>query len=141
MAGIVALAVLLVSLVGIQQGYANNNLPAPISGPIESVSDPSGGCLNLGLNGAYGTVTISLSRVSILLQDANPSSTYTVSIGYVQTGGGCDGTWQSVGSVNTDSVGSGTLAQWFRPESGYNYIFEFKDSAGSVVYATDPLAL
>ena len=61
MAGIVALAMLLVSLVGIQQGYAvRSEIPSrPISGVIGSVSNPSGECLNLGLKSWYGTVTIS----------------------------------------------------------------------------------
>jgi hypothetical protein len=142
MVGIVALAMLLVSLVGIQQGYARQTElpPRPVSALIESVSNPSGGCLNLGLNGGYGTVTISLDHVWIYLQHANPSSTYTISVGYMQTGVGC-GAWQSVGSLNTDSLGGGTFAQEFYLPIGYSYIFEFKNSAGSIVYATDPLAL
>ena len=145
MVGIVALAMLLVSLVGIQQGYAKGR--GPLGRPVTawvlvgSVSNPSGGCLNLGLNGAYGTVSIlPKTGIQISLQHANPSSTYTVSVGYVEPGAGC-GAWQSVGSVKTDSVGGGTLAQAFSLPSGFSYVFEFKDSAGSIVYATDPLAL
>jgi len=144
MAGIVALAMLLVSLVGIQQGYAiRSDVPSsPISGLIESVSNPLGECLNLGLKGWYGTVTISLSRLWIFLRDANPNSTYIVWVGYVQTGGLCGGTWRPIGSVNTDSAGGGTSVQWFRPPSGYSYcVFELKDSAGNIVYGTIALTL
>ena len=145
MAGIVALAVILASLLGVQLGYAKTI--APPGGVhkwalIEAVSNPSGGCVNLGLSGGYGAVTILPNNViEISLQHANPSSTYTVSVGYVQANGGCDGTWQSVGSLNTDSLGGGTFAQEFYLPIGYSYIFEFKNSAGSIVYATDPLAL
>lgn len=143
-AGIVALAMLLVSLVGVQQGYAREG--APVLAPhvsqavIESVSNPSGGCLNLGLDGSYGTVEISPYGLLIYLQHASPSSTYTVSYAYAQTGGACDGTWHSVGSVSTDGLGSGTLGQGLSLASG-SYMFEFKDSAGTTVYATDALTL
>ena len=141
MAGIVALAMLLVSLVGIQQAFATRSEePPPISGLIKSVSDPLGQCLDLGLKGWYGTVTISLSRLWIFLQDANPNSTYIVWVGYVQTGGVCGGTWRPIGSVNTDSAGRGTSVQWFSPPRGY-CVFELKDSAGNIVYGTNALAL
>lgn len=147
MAGIVALAVILASLMGVQLGYAKT-IGRPISPVlhawtlIESVSNPSGGCVNLGLGGGYGAVTILPNNViEISLQHANPSSTYTVSVGYVQSNGGCDGTWRSVGSVNTDSAGFGTLAQELSLPSGHSYIFEFNDSSGAAVYATDVLRL
>jgi len=141
--GIVALVMLLVSLLGMQQGYAvrSNNPSSPVSGLIESVSNPSGECLNLGLKGWYGTVTISLSRLWIYLRNANPNSTYIIWVGYVQTGGGCAGTWEPVGSVNTNGAGEGTSMQWFNPPSAYSYcVFEFKES-GNLVYATYALAL
>jgi hypothetical protein len=145
MAGIVALAVILASLLGVQLGYAKTI--APPGGVhtwtlIEAVSNPSGGCVNLGLSGGYGAVTMLPNNViEISLQHANPGSTYTVSVGYVQGNGGCDGTWQSVGSVNTDSAGFGTLAQKLSLPSGHSYIFEFRDSSGAAVYATDALRL
>jgi hypothetical protein len=145
MAGIVALAVILASLLGVQLSYAKTI--APPGGVhtwvlIEAVSNPSGGCTNLGLSGGYGGVTLLPNNViGVSLQHANPSSTYTVSVGYVQTNGGCDGTWQSVGSVNTNSAGYGTLTQKLKLPSGHSYIFEFNDSSGATVYATDALRL
>lgn len=145
LARIVALAMLLVYLVGIQQGYAMQHdkltPPSSVSALIESVSNPSGGCLNLGLNGWYGTVTVSLSQVWILLQHVNPSSTYTVFVAYIQTGAGCGRTLQLVGSVKTDTVGDGVLVQGFSLPSGQSYVFEFQNSAGTIAYATDPLTL
>jgi hypothetical protein len=131
---------LLTSLVSIQQGYAAKSelpSPPPISGLIESVSNPSGECLNLGLKGWYGTVTISLDRLWIFMQNANPNSTYIVWVGYVQRGGACRGTWMPVGSVSTNGAGDGSSVQWFRPSSAYSYfVFEFKNSSGAVVYGT-----
>jgi hypothetical protein len=145
-AGIVALILVLISLLGVQQGYARGR--GPLGRPVTawvlvgSVSNPSGGCLNLGLNGVYGTVSILPSKsIQIFLQHANPNSALTVSVGYVQTNGGCDGTWQSVSSLNTNSTGFGTLAQSLSLPSGHTYIFEFEDSAGNIVYATDFLSL
>lgn len=144
MAGIVALAVILASLLGVQLGYAKTIAPpgaVHVWTLIRSVSNPSGGCVDLGLGGGYGAVTILPHNVvGISLENANPSSTYTVSVGSVQANGGC-GTWQSVGSVNTNSVGEGTSAQRLSLPSGHSYVFEFKDSTGNTVYATDALAL
>ena len=141
MTAFVALAMLLVSVVGIQQGYAVRTIfPSPISGLIESVSNPTGGCLNLGLKGWYGTVTISVNRLWIYIRDANPNSTYIVWIGYVQVGGTCNGTWRPVGSVSTDSMGEGSSVQWLKLSNSYSYfLLEFKDSAGTVVYGTHVL--
>ena len=145
MAGIVALAVILASLLGVQLGYAKTIAPpGGVRGwaLIGAVSDPSGGCVDLGLSGGYGAVmTLPNGVFGVYLQHANPSSTYSVSVGYVQANGGCNGTWQSVGSVNTNSVGDGTLAQRLSLPSGHSYIFEFKDNAGNIVYATDALHL
>jgi len=143
MTAFVALAMLLVSVVGIQQGYAVRTIfPSPISGLIESVSNPTGDCLNLGLKGWYGTVTISLNRLWIYIREGSPNSTYIVWAGYVQAGGTCNGTWTPVGSVSTDRVGEGSSTQWFRPSSTYSYcVFELRDTMGNVVYATYALAL
>jgi hypothetical protein len=143
--GIVALAVILASLLGVQLGYAKT-VASPggvhVWALVQSASNPSGGCVDLGLSGGYGAVTILPGKgVWISLQHANPSSTYTVSVGYLQANGGCDGTWRSLGSVNTDSAGDGTLAQRLTLPSGHSYVFEFKDSTGNVVYATDALRL
>ena len=143
--GIVVLVILLVCLVRIQQAYAvghERNMPVPpVSGLIESVSNPTGNCLNLGLKGWYGTVTISLNRLWIYVRDANPNSTFIVWIGYVQAGGVCNGTWKAVGSVSTDQSGEGTSVQWLSPSSAYTYfVFELRDTSGNVVYATNALA-
>jgi len=141
--GILTLVVLLASLLSVQRGYGvKSEFPSPtISGLIESVSNPSGECLNLGLKGWYGTVTITLSRLWIYLRNAKPNSTYIIWVGYVQTGGLCKGTWLPVGSVSTDETGEGISVQWFYPSGSYSYcVFEFKDSAGNLVYATHVLS-
>ncbi|MGD0424110.1 MAG: hypothetical protein ABSA92_11720 [Candidatus Bathyarchaeia archaeon] len=52
------------------------------------------------------------------------------------TQGACDGSWQSVGSVNTDQAGNGQLVQKLNLQSGQIYVFEFKDTQGKLVYAT-----
>ena len=141
-AGIGAFVILLVCLVGVQQGYAVREIVvSPISGLIESVSDPTGDCLNLGLKGWYGTVTISLNRLWVYLRNANPNTTYIVWVGYVRTGGSCNGTWRPVGSVSANEIGEGSSVQWFRPSSVYSYfVLELKDAAGNIVYATNALA-
>ena len=140
--GLVVLAMLLAFATGIQQGYAvRSNTPSPVSGLIESVSNPSGDCLNLALTGWHGTVTISLNRLWVFVQGASPNSTYIAWVGYVQTGGSCKGTWQPIGSVNTNGSGEGNAMAWFRP-SDYAYcVFELKDRSGNVVYGTNAIAL
>jgi hypothetical protein len=143
MAGIVALTMVLVCVVGVQQGYAaKSEIPvSTISGLIESVSNPTGDCLNLGLKGWYGTVTISLNRLWTYLRNANPNSTYIVWVGYVQAGGTCNGTWRPVGSVSTDGVGEGSSVEWFKPSGTYSYfVLELKDNAGIVIYGTHALS-
>jgi hypothetical protein len=146
LAGILGLVVIVVSMLGVQQGYARTGAP-PGQGShtwvlVAGVSNPSGSCLNLNLSGGHGTVTIlPNSRVGIFLQNASPDSTYTVSVGYVQANGGCDGTWKTVGSLKTDSAGYGTLTAHLNLASGHNYVFEFHDNAGNVAYATDTLSL
>ena len=142
-AGIVAFVILLVCLAGVQEGYAAKSEPpvSPISGLIESVSNPTGDCLNLGLKGWYGTVTISLNRLWVYLRNANPNSTYIVWVGYVKAGGSCNGTWRPVGSINTNSAGEGSSDQWFRPSSAYgSFVLEFKDTEGTVIYGTEALS-
>ena len=141
-AGIVVLTMLL-ALIAIQQAYAVRFElpPPPVSSLIESVSNSSGDCLNLGLKGYYGTITISLSRLWVFMQNAKPNSTYIVWVGYVQTGGSCVGNWKPVGSVSTNGVGEGSSAQWFTPPSTYSYfVFEFKNSSGTIVYGTHALS-
>ena len=145
--GIIALTLILVSLLAFQQGYAipKKNI-SPLGGLhrwtlVSSVSDPTGDCVDLGLNGGYGNIIIVSNRVVISLQHATPNSAFTISVGYQQTNGGCDGTWQPVGSLNTDNTGSGILVQQLSLPSGHSYIFEFHDSAGNLLYATDSLQL
>jgi len=135
---------ILISTVAVQQGFAKKpEFPQPpVSGLIGSVSNPSGDCVNLGLKGWYGTVTISFSRLWVFLQHANMNSTYIIYVGYVMPGGSCNGTWRPVGSVNTDAAGEGSSMQWFTPSSGYSYcVFKFEDSLGNVVFATNSLAI
>ena len=74
-------------------------------------------------------------NVVVELQDAHPTTTYTVTVDKF-TQGACDGSWQSVGSINTDQTGNGLLAQKLKLQTGQSYVFRFIDAQGNLVYAT-----
>ena len=140
MLSFVMLAVALVTVLSLPQAYAKTNYPGPQIGPpqtmalISSVTNPAGGCGYLGLSGIYGYVEYGNGKLTVGLQNAHPSSTYTVTVAkYSQ--GSCDGSWQSIGSLSTDHAGNGLLAQKSTLQYGQNYVFEFKDAQGNLVYA------
>jgi hypothetical protein len=138
MFGLLVLAIVAVSILSLPQAYAKASGPKTKKGAmylISSVSNPSGGCGNFGLTGSYGNVMVGNGAVTILLQDAHPSSKYIVSVDQFSQGA-CDGSWQSVGSVSTNQVGSGQLVQQLNLQPGQIYVFEFKDAQGGLVYAT-----
>lgn len=144
MAGFVTLVIALISLLGIPQGYAKNIAPpgAPSFpfAPIGSVTNPSGTCTNLGLAHGFGTVSVARHGYVIYLHNVDPHTSFSVSVGYLQNGV-CDGTWQSVGPINTNSSGAGTLQLTLSLTSGHKYVFEFKDSAGTLIYASSSLTI
>jgi len=144
MFNLVILAIVFVSIMSLPQAYASTrkNLPGPQIKPptvatelISSVSNPSGSCGSFGLTGTYGNVMFGNGHVVVVLQNANPSNTYTVSVDRF-TQGACDGSWQSVGSISTDQKGNGLLVQQLNLQLGHDYVFEFRDTQGSLVYAT-----
>lgn len=141
--GMIALVIVLVSLLSLAQGYANGPNPI-ITGStkeaIRSVSNPSGNCINLGLTNYHGSVVISHKHLYVYLYNANPNSAYNVLVGYMSSKNACDGTWQSLGSINTNNAGSGQLIQSFSL-SGHQYVFELRDGQGSAVYATPFISL
>ena len=146
--GAAALVIVMVSLMAMPPGYARQRggqLGGHAIGAnnriIQAVSNPSGSCVNLGLGNGHGVVIYTLGRVVVSLQSANPSSTYSVSVGYVRSGGACDGTWQSIGSLSTDAAGNGNLTEPFHLSSGHKYVFELTDGAGTVVYASPILRM
>jgi len=97
MFSIVVFAVVLVSTLSLPQAYAaKKNYPGPQVGPpqtvelVSSVTNPTGGCGYLGLSGTYGYVRFGNGKLTVGLQNAQPNSTYMVTVDkYSQ--GSCDG--------------------------------------------------
>lgn len=151
MFGMIAFTIILLSMLSLPQGFAKMSSGSPVNRPynravIESVSDPSGGCVDVSFlpntftyTDYYGLVTITSVYQTVRLQNAHPNSVYSVSIGYLN-GNGCDGTWQSLGSISTDQAGNGYVVQHLNLKS-HQYQVQFKDSNGNVVYATSILSL
>ena len=142
MFGLLALAIVMISALGVPQGYAKGSSASPVKSVIQairSVSNPSAGCGNLELTELFGEVEMaSNGRLIVVLENAHSSSSYAVS---VDAQGTCDGSWQSVGSINTDQAGNGQLVQNLKLNSGHSYVFEFTDAQGNLVYATPYLTL
>jgi hypothetical protein len=140
------LLLVLVSVLSLPQGFAKfvkDHSPTPQQysyATVGTVSAPTGSCGNLGLSGFYGDVLVMRGKLTIGLIFVNPSSTYSVAVSKDNAFGVCDGTWKSLGSVNTDGTGRGELAQKDGLSSG-SYVFEFTDSAGNLVYATPAISL
>ena len=142
----IALAIFLVSVAGIPEGYGRDKGYVPgvqvwPSRVLGSASNPTGDCTNLGLTGSYGVVGITRSGISVSLRGATPSNEYQVLVGHEESTGSCDGTWQSVGAITTDSLGNGNLSPVVSLPSGRQYVFELKDESGNVAFATSPLGL
>ena len=136
---ILVLAIVTVSILSLPQAYARGggHYGARITSMyvISSVSNPSASCGSFGLTGEYGNVMVWNGNVIVDLQSAHPSSTYTVSVDKF-TQGSCDGSWQSVGSINTDQAGNGLLTQKLNLQSGHGYVFRLVDAQGNLAYAT-----
>jgi len=144
--GMIALAIFLVSIAGIPEGYARDKgyVPGVQYWPtrvLGAPSNPTGDCTNLGLTGGYGVVGITRSGISVSLRGATPNKEYQILVGYEHSTGTCDGTWQPVGAFNTDSLGNGNLSPVVSLPSGRQYVFELKDENGNVAFATSPLEL
>ena len=107
---------------------------------VGTVSSPTASCGNLGVNGFYGDVLVTHGKLMIGLTFVKPSSTYSVAVSKINDYGVCDGTWKSLGSINTDGAGKGELVQKDGLSSG-SYVFEFTDSAGNLAYATPSISL
>jgi hypothetical protein len=150
MFAIAFLLLVLIPVLSLPQGFAKPTAqyqvkPSAPSAPqytyarIGLVSSPTGSCGNLGVSGFYGDVLVTHGKLKIGLMFVNPSSTYSVAIAKVNSYGVCDGTWTSLGSINTDQVGHGELTQ----KDGFSgsYVFEFTNSAGNLVYATPSISL
>ena len=137
MFSLVVLAIVAVSIMSLPQAYAKapGKANTAVNYRVSSTSNPSGNCGNFGLTGNYGDVRVRTGTVSVLLWNAHPSSTYTVSVDKL-TQGACDGSWQSVGSISTDQAGNGQMLQKLSLQYGQWYVFEFKDAQGKLVYAT-----
>lgn len=151
MFGMIAFTIMLLSVLGLPQGFAANNAPKPYHAynyaPIQSVSNPSASCVELtslydALNntGNYGLVTITSKSQFVRAQNTNPNSVYSASIGYLNSKSVCDGTWKSLGSITTDQAGNGFLVQNLSLKSNM-YEVELRDSAGNLVYATGFMSL
>jgi hypothetical protein len=148
---IFAATLILVTSLGfpVPQGYAEHTIlshhsTAWVFLPLFAVQSSSASCTNLGLNDhlGHGSVGISQGRIQISLQNSNPNSAYSVSVGYKNSNGGCDGTWQSLGQINTNQAGDGTLTKTLTLPSGHQYIFELStSSAGNAEYATTFVSL
>jgi len=145
------LSLVLVSVLSLPQGFAKITSVRPSSHnstqytdwTVGAVSSSTAGCTNLGLKGFYGDVLVTSGKLIIVLEFVNPSSTYSVSVAQVSQvkgDGACDGTWNSLGTINTGQGGVGGLTQKDKLASGW-YVFEFKDSAGTLAYATSTVSL
>jgi hypothetical protein len=146
---ILALAIVLIAAFSLPDGFAKNgaqSLPASsnsyIRTSLQGVSDPSGSCSKLGLNGKYGTVTLAHGEVVLSVQNADPpasiiSQTFSVWVGYRANGGTCDGNWHSIGSVTVAQSGNGEFSSTLSGlVSSLQYVIELRDAAGNPVYAT-----
>jgi hypothetical protein len=141
------LSLVLVSVLSLPQGFAravkdhSPNPPQYSYVTVGAVSSSTGGCTNLELSGFFGDVLVTRGELMMGLIFANPSSsTFTVSVAQIKANGACDGTWKSLGSINTDQAGRGELIQKDGLTSG-SYVFEFRDSAGNLAYATSSVSL
>jgi hypothetical protein len=141
--GIIALVIFSITVLGIPHGYAKT--PGPVLAPswpntwIRAVSNPTGGCTDLGLQAVHGTVVVARSGIVVTLQGATPNTNYNVLMGYTRNTAGCDDTWQSLGSINTDASGNGSSNKVLTLQSGHQYVFELKDGSGNVAFATPTL--
>lgn len=146
------LLLVLVSVLSLPQGFASKAVAGKQTKPsayspqqytyvtVGAVSSPTASCGSLGVNGFYGNVLVTHGKLMIGLTFVNPSSTYSVAVSKSNAFGVCDGTWNSLGSVNTDGTGRGELVQKDGLSSG-SYVFEFTDSAGNLAYATPAVSL
>ena len=144
--GIITLAMVSFTLLGIPQGYASKTVgviltPGWPSRWLKAVSNPTGGCTDLGLQAVHGSVVVARSGLIVTLQGATPNTSYNFLLGYKQSTGTCDGTWQSLGSISTDASGNGSFDQVLTLQSGHQYVFELQDSHGSVAFATPTLGM
>lgn len=145
------LLLVLVSVLSLPQGFAKGvaakqvkpSAPGPQQysyATVGTVSSPTASCGNLGVKGFYGDVLVTHGKLMIGLTFVNPSSTYSVAVSKNNDYGVCDGTWKSLGSINTDGAGKGELVRKDGLSSG-SYVFEFTDSAGNLAYATPSISL
>jgi hypothetical protein len=81
----------------------------------------------------FGIARISGKNLSVRLNNAQPNTYYSISVGYLK-GAGCDGSWSTVGSVTTDQAGNGVAVTRFKMGSN-PYMVELVDATGNVAFA------
>jgi hypothetical protein len=147
--GMTTVAIILLSILISPQAFAAGpgNTRTTESAPIQAVTSPSADCTDVGLvpvaftfANYYGIVAISGRFEYVRLENANPNTAYTISLGHLNSNGNCDGTWQSLGSITTDQAGEGYVLQHLSLPSN-PYIIELSDGTGKLAYATAFISL
>lgn len=124
-------------------GYRMLSKPATSSmTEMYAVSNPSGSCRSLGLNGqAVGYAQLVHGSVIVSIQKGQSATYYNVTV--IKLGNGesdkswvCGSSSQRVGSITTDLSGQGQLYQTFKVSKGTKYVIELQDNQGHALYAS-----
>lgn len=122
---------------GIQEAhYTRTNLQGVSNGAPASPTSGPASCGSLVFQGKFGAVMFNSVSLLVRLQHANSDTQYSVWLGYKTSPSSCDGSWNELGSLNTNHNGNGGFSQPLTLISGIHYQVVLRDQAGNTIYAT-----